>query len=135
MRELERLHFTFAKIHEFQQSIFLSCSNSVCYIHIGFLEATNQEEIQILEPLHQTNKRMTDEDKENNPEPPPNKPSKKRKLFKNSDIEVTEEKYKSDIKSLQEECAKDKPSKTLVKTLMKETLVIRRNWIDRGTYC
>ena len=75
---------------------------------------------------------MRDEDKENNPEPPPNKPSKKRKLFKNSDIEVTEEeKYKRDIKSLQEECAKDKPSKTLVKTLMKETLAIRRNWIDK----
>lgn len=55
-------------------------------------------------------------------------------MFKNSDIEVTEEeeeKYKHDVKSLQEECAKDKPSKTRVKTLMKDTLAIRRNWIDK----
>ena len=56
---------------------------------------------------------MRDEDKENNPKPPPNKPSKKCKLFKNSDIEVAEEKYKSDIKSLQEECAKDNQARLL----------------------
>ena len=53
-------------------------------------------------------------------------------MFKNSDIEVTEEeKYKYDVKSLQEECAKDKPSKTRVKTLLKDTLAIRHNWIDK----
>ena len=77
-------------------------------------------------------KRTRDEKKENE-EPPPNKSSKKRKLFKNSDIEVTEEEetYKTDIKSLQEECVKDKPSKAFVKTLMSDTLAIWHNWISK----
>ena len=85
-------------------------------------------------PPSDKRKRTRDENSENAEEPPPNKPSKKRKLFKNSDIDATEEeeeKYKTDIKSLQEECAKDKPSKALVKTLMNDTLAIRRNWIDK----
>jgi len=86
-------------------------------------------------PPTNRSKRVREEDKENNDgEPPLNTPSKKRNLFKDNDIEVSEEdeeKYKTDIRSLQDECAKDKPNKKLLKKLMKNTLAMRRHWIDK----
>ena len=45
--------------------------------------------------------------------------------------EEDEEKYKTDIRSLQDECAKDKPNKKLLKKLMKNTLAMHRHWIDK----
>jgi len=80
-------------------------------------------------------KQVREEDKENNDgEPPLNTPSKKRNLFKDNGIEVSEEdeeKYKADIRSPQDECAKDKPNKKLLKKLMKNTLAMCRHWIDK----
>ena len=101
----------------------------------GILETTNQEEIEkhdsssyeqikVSKGRGQGKRRWR---------APLNTPSKKRNLFKDNDIEVSEdeEKYKADIRSLQDECAKDKPNKKLLKKLMKNTLAMHRHWIDK----
>ena len=81
-------------------------------------------------PKTANQKRLREEDEENEQlEPPLNTPSKQKSQCK--DIEVTSEQegYDAKIDFLQEESTKEKPSKSKLSDAMESTFAKRRQWI------
>ena len=75
-------------------------------------------------------KRPREHDEEGDPEPPLNLPSKRRSQWNDREVTTEEEDvYAAQIRSLQEECEKEEPNKSFLKTAMQCSLAKRRLWI------